>query len=47
MLLPAAKEALLGAERAMRIARGELGPPPVEITIDTRHELGMSCTVTV
>ncbi len=41
-LLPAAKDALLRAERAMRIARGELGPPPVDVTVGTRHELGMS-----
>jgi LysR family transcriptional regulator, glycine cleavage system transcriptional activator len=41
-LLPAAKDALLRAERAMRIARGELGPPAVDITVGTRHELGMS-----
>ena len=41
-LLPAAKDALLRAERAMRIARGELGPSPVDVTVGTRHELGMS-----
>lgn len=41
-LLPAAKDAVLRAERAMRVARGELGPPPIDITIGTRHELGMS-----
>jgi DNA-binding transcriptional LysR family regulator len=41
-LLPAAKDALLRAERAMRIARGELGPSPIDVTIGTRHELGMS-----
>jgi DNA-binding transcriptional LysR family regulator len=41
-LLPAAKDALLRAERAMRVARGELGPAPIDVTIGTRHELGMS-----
>ncbi len=28
-----------------RIARGELGPPPMELTLGTRHELGMSWIV--
>ena len=41
-LLPAAKDALSRAEQAMRIARGELGPQPLAITVGTRHELGMS-----
>ncbi len=41
-LLPAAKEALAKAERALAVARGELGPPPLDVTIGTRHELGMS-----
>lgn len=41
-LLPAAKDTLLRAERAMRRARGELGPAPVDLTVGTRHELGMS-----
>ena len=38
-LLPAAKEALAKAERALAVARGELGPPPLDVTIGTRHEL--------
>jgi len=42
VLLPAAKDALNRAERAMRVARGELGPPAIDVTIGTRHELGMS-----
>ena len=42
VLLPAAKDALMRAERAMQLARGELGPPAVDVTVGTRHELGMS-----
>jgi DNA-binding transcriptional LysR family regulator len=41
-LLPAAKDALLRAERALRVARGELGPAPIDVAVGTRHELGMS-----
>lgn len=41
-LLPEAREALAKAERSLRVARGELGPPPLAVTIGTRHELGMS-----
>ncbi|PZR18813.1 MAG: LysR family transcriptional regulator [Archangium gephyra] len=41
-LLPAARDTLVRAERAMRRARGELGPSPLDLTIGTRHELGMS-----
>lgn len=41
-LLPAARDTLARAERAMQLARGELGPPPMDLTIGTRHELGMS-----
>ena len=42
VLLPAAKDALNRAERAMQMARGELGPPAIDVTVGTRHELGMS-----
>ncbi len=45
VMLPAAKDALLRAERAMRIARGELGPPALDVTVGTRHELGMSWVI--
>ena len=41
-LQPVAREALEAADRCLRAARGELAPPPQEITIGTRHELGMS-----
>ena len=41
-LLPAAKDALSRAERAMQVARGELGPQALDVTVGTRHELGMS-----
>lgn len=40
--LPAAREALVAAERALLAGRGELGPAPLDLTIGTRHELGMS-----
>lgn len=41
-LLPEARAALAAAERSLRVARGELGPPAIELTLGTRHELGMS-----
>lgn len=40
--LPAAREALAAAERAVLAGRGELGPRPQHVTVGTRHELGMS-----
>ncbi|EYF07110.1 LysR family transcriptional regulator [Chondromyces apiculatus] len=40
--LPAAERCLEAARDCVRAARGETGPPPMEITIGTRHELGMS-----
>lgn len=40
--LPADREALVAAERAVLAGRGELGPAPLDVTIGTRHELGMS-----
>lgn len=41
-LLPKAQETMAAARACVRAARGELGPPPMEITIGTRHELGLS-----
>ncbi|MEW5740969.1 MAG: LysR family transcriptional regulator [Myxococcota bacterium] len=40
--LPAAREALSAAERAVQAGRGQLGPPVQHVTLGTRHELGMS-----
>jgi DNA-binding transcriptional LysR family regulator len=44
-LLPAAEHCLSAAEECARAARGETGPPPMEITVGTRQELGMSWLV--
>jgi long-chain acyl-CoA synthetase len=44
-LLPFAERCLLAAGECVRAARGETGPPPMEITLGTRHELGMSWVV--
>lgn len=41
-LLPKAQDALAVARECVRAARGELGPPPMELTVGTRHELGLS-----
>ena len=41
-LVPRAREALEAAQRCLSAGRGELGPAPLELTIGTRHELGMS-----
>jgi LysR family glycine cleavage system transcriptional activator len=41
-LLPAAQGALAAASDCLRAARGETGPPPQELVLGTRHELGMS-----
>jgi len=41
-LLPAAQRCLDAANECVRAARGELGAPPLEITLGTRQELGMS-----
>ncbi len=41
-LLPAAQRCLDAANECVRAARGELGPPSMEITMGTRQELGMS-----
>ena len=44
-LLPAARKALDAAADCSRAARGDLGPPPMDVTIGTRHELGLSWLV--
>jgi LysR family glycine cleavage system transcriptional activator len=41
-LLPAAQRCLDAANECVRAARGDLGAPPLEITLGTRQELGMS-----
>ncbi len=37
-----ARETIAAAERAVRAARGEMDDAPIELTVGTRHELGMS-----
>lgn len=44
-LLPAAERCLDAAGECARAARGETAPPAMEITLGTRHELGMSWIV--
>jgi DNA-binding transcriptional LysR family regulator len=44
-LVPFAEQCLAAARECVRAARGETGPPPMEITLGTRHELGMSWIV--
>lgn len=44
-LLPRARSCLEEAAACVRVARGEEGPPPVELTLGTRFELGMSWIV--
>jgi len=41
-LVPAAEAAIAAAEACLRAGRGETGPPPQELVLGTRHELGMS-----
>jgi DNA-binding transcriptional LysR family regulator len=41
-LVPFARRALLAADDCVRAGRGEVGPPPLDLTLGTRHELGMS-----
>ncbi|HVU03153.1 MAG TPA: LysR family transcriptional regulator [Polyangiaceae bacterium] len=40
--LPYAERALESSRACFRAAQGELGPPKMELTIGTRHELGLS-----
>jgi len=44
-LLPHAEQTLAQARECVRAARGETGPPPMDITIGTRQELGLSWIV--
>jgi DNA-binding transcriptional LysR family regulator len=44
-LLPTAQAALAAAEECVPAARGETDPPPQELVLGTRHELGMSWIV--
>jgi LysR family transcriptional regulator, glycine cleavage system transcriptional activator len=41
-LLPHAERCLAVAEEGVRAARGEIGPPPTDLVLGTRHELGLS-----
>ncbi len=41
-MLPEARRTLAAADTCLRAARGDLGPPPTELVVGTRHELGMS-----
>jgi DNA-binding transcriptional LysR family regulator len=41
-LVPHARRTLEAAEECLRVARGEVGPTPIDLTLGTRHELGMS-----
>ena len=41
-LLPFAEQCLRAAQEGARAARGENGPTPMELTLGTRHELGVS-----
>jgi LysR family transcriptional regulator, glycine cleavage system transcriptional activator len=41
-LVPYARKALGTAEECLRAGRGEVGPTPMDLTLGTRHELGMS-----
>ncbi|MFO0758786.1 MAG: LysR family transcriptional regulator [Byssovorax sp.] len=44
-LLPVADRCLAAAAECAAAARGEAGPPAMEVTLGTRHELGMSFIV--
>ena len=44
-LLPAAERCVDAAGECVRAARGDAGAPPMEITLGSRHELGMSWLV--
>jgi LysR family transcriptional regulator, glycine cleavage system transcriptional activator len=44
-LVPYARRALEAAEDCVRAGRGDIGPTPVDLTVGTRHELGMSWLV--
>jgi LysR family transcriptional regulator, glycine cleavage system transcriptional activator len=44
-LVPYAQRTLESAADCVRAGRGEVGPPPLDLTLGTRHELGMSWLV--
>jgi LysR family transcriptional regulator, glycine cleavage system transcriptional activator len=44
-LVPFAQRALDAAGECVRAGRGEVGPPPIELVLGTRHELGLSWVV--
>jgi DNA-binding transcriptional LysR family regulator len=44
-LLGHAQQALAAADACLRAGRGETGPPPQDLVLGTRHELGMSWIV--
>jgi LysR family glycine cleavage system transcriptional activator len=44
-LLPHARRTLEAARDCVRVGRGEVAPPEVDLTLGTRHELGMSWVV--
>lgn len=44
-MLGYAQQALEAAEASLRAGRGETGPPPQDLVLGTRHELGMSWIV--
>jgi DNA-binding transcriptional LysR family regulator len=44
-LLGHAQTAIAAAEACLRAGRGETGPPPQDLVLGTRHELGMSWVV--
>jgi len=44
-LLPYAQATLAAADACLRAGRGETGPPPQDLVLGTRHELGMSWIV--
>ena len=44
-LIPVAQDCIDRAGDCVRAARGEIGPTPMDITMGTRHELGLSWVV--
>jgi LysR family glycine cleavage system transcriptional activator len=41
-LLPYAERCIAAATDCARVARGDVGPPPMDLVLGTRHELGVS-----
>src|SRR6185295_7476366 len=44
-LIPRAQAALAAANECLHVVQGEAAPPPMEITLGTRFELGLSFVV--